>query len=122
MCRWRCRCRRSVVAGSGDKLPTDHPVVLDQILELIDSLPEPAELSLDETAGTLGPAAQARNRLDAYLTELAAEADARGTAQVLHAGTTGMMVAAATNSNPAAGSGLVNTGRDLRSLPVIFAP
>jgi len=104
-----------------DSLPTDHPAVLDQILALMDQLPDPSELSINETAGSLSPAATARNRMEAWLTAVAAEADARGTAKMLLAGTTGTMVGAATNSNPAAGSGLVNTGRELRCLPAVAA-
>jgi len=100
-----------------DSLPTDHPAVLDQIAALMDTLPDPAELGPDHAAGSLGITAQLRNRFEAYLVGLAGAADNTGAAQILHAGTTGTLVAAATTANPATGSGLVGAARALRNLP-----
>ncbi len=62
-----------------------------------------------------------RNRLDAYLVALAGTADAAHLARSLRAGSTGMLVATATGSNPAAGSAIVGTARALRHLPGVAA-
>lgn len=104
-----------------DSLPTEHPQVLDEAAEVLGRLPEPTDLSVNELAGSLAHIAALRNQLDSYLASVAAEADARGVAKLLSAGTTGTMVAAATNSNPAAGSGIVASGRALRLLPEVAA-
>jgi len=100
-----------------DSLPTDHPAVLDEIEELLDALPDPLDLGPDEIVGSMQVTAQLRNRLEAYLVVLAGTADAMHVAQSMHAGTTGTLVAAATGTNPAIGSGIVGTARALRTLP-----
>ena len=102
-----------------ESLPTEHPKLLDQVAGLVNHLPDPAELSLEELAGSLGVAGRLVNQLEAWLTTVAAEADTRKASQVLCAGTTGTMVAAALNTTPAAGSGMVATGRALRDLPAV---
>ncbi|MFN8128894.1 MAG: DUF222 domain-containing protein [Candidatus Nanopelagicales bacterium] len=102
-----------------ESLPTEHPKLLDQIGELTAKLPDPAELSLEELAGSLGVAGRLVNQLEAWLTTVAAEADTRKASQVLCAGTTGTMVAAALNTTPSVGSGMVATGRALRDLPAV---
>ena len=96
-------------------LPTDHPGILDQIEALIDGLPDPLDLGPDQVVGSMTATARLRNRLDAYLVELAGTADAAHLARSLRAGSTGMLVATATGSNPAAGSGIVGTARALRT-------
>ena len=78
-----------------DSLPTEHPKLLDEMGELTAELPDPSELSLEELAGSLGVAGRLVNQLEAWLTAVAAEADTRKASQVLCAGTTGTMVAAA---------------------------
>ena len=102
-------------------LPTDHPGVLDQIEALIDGLPDPLDLGPDQVVGSMTVTAGLRNRLDAYLVALAGTADAMHLARSLRAGSTGMLVATATGSNPAAGSGIVGTARALRHLPGVAA-
>ena len=96
-------------------LPTDHPAILDQIGALIDGLPDPLDLGPDQVVGSMTATARLRNRLDAYLVELAGTADAAHLARSLRAGSTGMLVATATGDNPAAGSGIVGTARALRT-------
>ena len=81
-----------------DSLPTEHPKLLDEMGELTAELPDPSELSLEELAGSLGVAGRLVNQLEAWLTAVAAEADTRKASQVLCAGTTGTMVAAALNT------------------------
>ena len=56
-----------------------------------------------------GHTARLRNRIEAYLTGLAGAADTGGDSRVLGAGTTGSLVAIATGSPVAVGSGMVNT-------------
>lgn len=102
-----------------EELPTEHPQVLDDVAALLTRWPDPAEMSGDELAGSLGVAATIGNQIEAWLTAVAAEADARKVSQALCAGTTGTMVAAATNASPAAGSGIVGTGRALRDMPQV---
>jgi hypothetical protein len=111
--RRRARIRQS--------LPTDHPAVLDQIGALIDGLPDPLDLGPDQVVGSMTATARLRNRLDAYLVQLAGTADAAHLARSLRAGSTGMLVATATGDNPAVGSGIVGTARALRSCPHVAA-
>ncbi|MEI2620896.1 MAG: hypothetical protein V9G09_09155 [Candidatus Nanopelagicales bacterium] len=59
-----------------------------------------------------------RNRIEAYLTGLAGAADTAGDSRVLGAGTTGSLVAIATGSPVAVGSGMVNTANALHDLPI----
>ena len=101
------------------ELPTDHPGALDEIERLLTSLPDPGVLCAEERAGTLTVLARLRNRIDACLTQVAAEADRQADSRVLHAGTTGMLVAVATGQNPQAGSGLVQRGHLLGTLPQV---
>lgn len=110
--------RRMAIAGT---LPTDHPAALDDLHTVMDTLPDPADLSSDEVVGAMSEIARLRNRCDAYLTALAGEADCRKISRMMHAGTTGTLVAAATGANPAAGSGMVGTARALRDLPAVAA-
>lgn len=100
-----------------DSLPVEHPVGLDEMSALVDGLPDPDELSAEQVAGSFKAVAAVGNKLEAWLTQLAAAADARKVSREFAAGTTGMMVAAAMNANPAQGSGIVATGRELRELP-----
>ena len=104
-------------AAIRESLPTDHPVVLDDIAALVDSLPDPVDLGEDDLVGSLQVTARLRNQLDAYLTALAGTADAQHVSTSLRAGTTGVMIAAATGTNPAVGSAIVGTARALRTLP-----
>ena len=104
-----------------ESLPTDHPGILDQIGALIDALPDPLDLGPDQVVGSMTATARLRNRLDAYLVELAGTADAMHLARSLRAGSTGMLVATATGDNPAVGSGIVGTARALRSCPHVAA-
>ena len=104
-------------AAIRESLPTDHPAVLDDIATLVDSLPDPLDLGEDDLVGSLQVTARLRNRLDAYLTALAGTADAQHVSTSLRAGTTGVMIAAATGTNPAVGSAIVGTARALRTLP-----
>lgn len=99
------------------KLPTEHPPVLDEIGELIASLPDPELLCAEERAGSMAALASLSNQVQAYLTKVAAVADVQGDSRVLGAGTTGTLVAVATGATVQAGSGIVNTGRQLGSLP-----
>ncbi|MBK6763379.1 MAG: DUF222 domain-containing protein [Micrococcales bacterium] len=98
-------------------LPTDHPPILDQITDLLNQLPDPLDLSSDQVVGAITTTAELRNRFDAYLTDLAGTADATHLSKSLRAGTTGMLVATATGTNPATGSAIVGTARALRTLP-----
>ncbi|MGV1010742.1 MAG: DUF222 domain-containing protein, partial [Dermatophilaceae bacterium] len=104
-----------------DELPTDHPDLLDRIRAQIAALPDPGDLGAEEQVGSITAVQQIRNQLDAYATGLAGAADTAGTSQILHAGTTGMMIAAATVANPATGSATVSRARDLRTLPLVAA-
>ena len=110
--------RRCALAA---ELPTDHPQVLDEIDALIDQIPDPQSLYAEARAGAMTAAAVLRNRLDAYLTELAGCADEHADSRVLGAGTTGMLVAVATGSNPAVGSATVSRGNALQHLPQVAA-
>ena len=110
--------------AAGPAARADPPVaahrpsgVLDQIGALIDGLPDPLDLGPDQVVGSMTATARLRNRLDAYLVALAGTADAAHLARSLRAGSTGMLVATATGTNPAAGSGIVGTARALRHLP-----
>ena len=108
--------RRCALAA---ELPTEHPVEVDQINRLVDSLPDPEHLHAESRAGAMSAVAALRNRLDAYLTALAGCADEHADSRVLGAGTTGMLVAVATGSNPAAGSATVARGNALQHLPKV---
>ncbi|HNO14849.1 MAG TPA: DUF222 domain-containing protein, partial [Actinomycetota bacterium] len=110
--------RRCALAA---ELPTEHPVEVDQINRLVDSLPDPEHLHAESRAGAMSAVAALRNRLDAYLTALAGCADEHADSRVLGAGTTGMLVAVATGSNPAAGSATVARGNALQHLPKVAA-
>ena len=100
-----------------ESLPTEHPKLLDEVEELVGRLPAAADLGLDELVGSLGVLGRIANRIDAVLTEIAAEADTRKASQVFCAGTTGTMVAAALNTNGPVGSGMVSTGHALHDMP-----
>ncbi len=102
-----------------ESLPTEHPILLDQVEELVGRLPAAADLGLDELVGSLGVLGRIQNKLDALLTEIAAEADNRKASQVFCAGTTGTMVAAALNTNGPVGSGMVSTGHALAEMPEV---
>ena len=60
-----------------------------------------------------GHTAKLRNRIEAYLTGLAVPPIPVGDSSVLGAGTTGSLVAIATGSPVAVGSGMVNTANAL---------
>ena len=100
-------------------LPTAAPAGFDQINDDIDGLPDPEHLCAEERAAALAVTARLRNRLEAYLTGLAGAADVAGDSRVLGAGTTGSLVAIATNSPVAVGSGMVNTAKQLQDLPSV---
>ena len=104
-----------------EELPTDHPAILDDVAGLLDNLPDPALLCAEQRAGSMASLATLRNRIEAYLTAVAGEADKAADSRVLGAGTTGMLVAVATCSNPAAGSAIVNRAAVLESLPGVAA-
>jgi hypothetical protein len=110
--------RRCALAG---ELPTEHPQVLDKIDELIDQIPDPHTLYAEARAGSIKALAALRNRIDAAITELAGCADEHADSRILGAGTTGMLVAVATGSNPAAGSATVSRGNALQHLPKVAA-
>src|SRR5690606_14325502 len=110
--------RRCALAA---ELPTEHPLVLDEIDALIDQIPDPQSLYAEARAGSLQALARLRNRLDAAITELAGCADEFADSKVLGAGTTGMLVAVATGANPAAGSATVSRGNALQHLPQVAA-
>ncbi len=103
------------------RLPREHPRHLDLVATAIAGLDAPSSLSIDELAGSLTVTARLRNQLDAYLTELAGAADTAKASQVLRAGTTGTLVAAATGCTPAAGSAVVAAARALRHHPHVEA-
>jgi len=102
-----------------EELPREHPGVLDEIETLMRGLPDVDLLCAEERAGSMAAVQSLRNRLDAYLTDLTAAADHNADSRVLHAGTTGMLVAVATGQNPQAGSALVQRGKLLRGLPLV---
>lgn len=102
-------------------LPTDSPVILAEIDALVDDLPDPALLCAEERAGSMAAVARLRDRWDAYLTDLAAVADAQDDARVLHAGTAGTLVAVTTGQNPQTGSAIVARGAALQQLPAVHA-
>ncbi len=111
--------RRRARIRSG--LPTVTVPVLRDMAALADGLPDPAGMGPDEMAASMAAVSRLRNRLDAYLVHIAGAADATGASQTLRAGTTGMLVAAATGSTPQAGSGIVKLARALRGLAVVDA-
>ena len=112
----RAAHRRARIRAS---LPTVAPAGFDQINDDIDALPDPELLCAEERAAAMRHTAELRNRLEAYLTGLAGAADAGGDSRVLGAGTSGSLVAIATNSPVAVGSGMVNTAKQLQDLPVV---
>ena len=101
------------------ELPTDHPAVLDEAEDLLDRVPDPGLMCAEERAGSLAALSRLRNRIDACMTAVAAEADRNADSRVLHAGTTGTMVAVATGQNPQTGSALVSRGHALQGLPEV---
>ena len=103
------------------ELPTEHPEILDDINGLVDALPDPQTQCAEERVGTLRAVHTLRTRLEAYLTLVAGCCDQYADASVLRAGTTGMLVAAATGLNPRTGSGIVNMANALRTAPKIEA-
>ena len=102
----RAAHRRARIRAS---LPTAAPAGFDQINDDIDALPDPDLLCAEERAAAMRHTAKLRNRIEAYLTGLAGAADTAGDSRVLGAGTTGSLVAIATGSPVAVGSGMVNT-------------
>lgn len=101
------------------ELPTQHPAQIDEIAAMVADLPDPDLMCAEERAGAMRALQAVRNGLDAYVTELVGAADAAGDAAVLHAGTTGTLVAAATGQPTAVGSGMVATARALRDMPAV---
>lgn len=106
--------RRLALAAN---LPTEHPECLDEIESMLAALPDPELLCAEERAGTLTVAMRLRNRLDAYMAEVAATAEDHAHSRILQSGTTGTLVAVATTQNQQTGSALVKRGSALRSLP-----
>ncbi len=106
--------RRARIAAT---LPTDHPAVLDDLLQQVQNLPDPDTMCAEERAGTMTAVQKLRNALDGYTTAVVGAADTAGDARVLGAGTTGTLVAAATGQTPAVGSGIAATARALRDMP-----
>ena len=80
------------------ELPTEYPVVLDEVQTLLGSLPDPDTLCAEQRAGTMTQLARLRNQIDACLSEVAETADREGDSRVLHAGTSGMLVAVVLNA------------------------
>ncbi|MCB9428410.1 MAG: DUF222 domain-containing protein [Actinobacteria bacterium] len=112
----RAAHRRARIRAS---LPTVVPAGFDEINDDIDALPDPELLCAEERAAAMAHTARLRNRIEAYLTGLAGAADTAGDSRVLGAGTTGSLVAIATGSPVAVGSGMVNTANALHDLPVV---
>ncbi|MBK9434490.1 MAG: DUF222 domain-containing protein [Micrococcales bacterium] len=112
----RAAHRRARIRAS---LPTAAPAGFDQINDDIDALPDPDLLCAEERAAAMRHTAKLRNRIEAYLTGLAGAADTGGDSRVLGAGTTGSLVAIATGSPVAVGSGMVNTANALHDLPTV---
>jgi hypothetical protein len=100
-------------------LPTEHPGILDDVAALLAELPDPEHLCAEQRAGSMTAAMALRNQVDAYLTSLVDSADRHADSSVLHAGTTGTLVAVATGQNPQSGSALVNRAHALRDLPEV---
>ncbi|MBK6762084.1 MAG: DUF222 domain-containing protein [Micrococcales bacterium] len=92
-------------------------MALDVVDAAVGDLPDPEVLCAEERAGVMAKVALINNRVQAYLTRVAAVSDERGDSRVLGAGTTGTLVAAATGSTVQAGSAVVATGRELRGFP-----
>lgn len=114
----RAAQRRSDLARD---LPQEVPSTLQQVGALLDGLPDPTELTLEQRLGALAAAQRLINQLQGYQTEIAGLCDAYGDAQQFVAGTTGTMVAALTGQNPATGSGMVAQARALRDMPHTWA-
>jgi len=112
----RAAHRRARIRAS---LPTTAPAGFDEINDEIDALPDPKHLCAEERAAAMSHTAKLQNRLAAYLTFLAGAADTAGDSRVLGAGTTGSLVAIATNNPVAVGSGIVNTAKALEGLPAV---
>ncbi len=51
------------------ELPTEHPVVLDEVQTLLGSLPDPDTLCAEQRAGMLAMLARLGNQIDACLTD-----------------------------------------------------
>jgi hypothetical protein len=99
------------------KLPTQHPSELDVVNAALENLPDPELMCAEDRAGSMAVLAVMSNKIQAYLTRVAAVSDKQGDSRVLGAGTTGTLVAAATGATVQAGSAIVQSGRQLESFP-----
>lgn len=108
--------RRARIA---QELPTEHPRVLDDLDTLIDEIPDAWVLCAEERAGSMAAIQRLINRLESCKHQLAEAADAACDSRLLGAGTTGTLIAAATTSNPAAGSAVVARSRALAVMPTM---
>ena len=113
--RFRCVSGGASPGPIRASLPTTAPAGFDEINDEIDALPDPKHLCAEERAAAMSHTAKLQNRLAAYLTFLAGAADTAGDSRVLGAGTTGSLVAIATNNPVAVGSGIVNTAKALEA-------
>ncbi len=104
-----------------DRLPTATPAGFDALDTAVAALPDPGLLCAEERAAALAALAGHRNRIDAYLSAVAGAADRAGDGKTLGVGSTGMLVAVATGSNPAAGSAIVARAAALADLPATAA-
>ena len=102
-------------------LPTDPPADFEGLFAAVEALPDTADLCAEERCAALAASQRLINQLTAYQHQLARDAEAHGDAQVLHAGTTGTLIACATNQDPAAGSAMVNRAAALRDMPHVAA-
>ena len=100
-----------------DELPVETLPVFEQLSAQVLSLPDPADLSVDQRLGALQATARLQTMLEAYQTQVAGVCDAQQDSRLFAAGTTGSMVAALTGHNRAVGSAIVGRARDLRSMP-----
>jgi hypothetical protein len=110
--------RRMEIAES---LPNEVPPPFTAVAAAVDGLPDPELLCAEERVAAMAAVMRQRNRLEAYLCDLAGAADAADDASILRAGSTSTLVAAATNQNPAFGSATVSRARALRELPEVAA-
>ncbi len=98
-------------------MPTQHPSELDVVNAALENLPDPELMCAEDRAGSMAVLAVMSNKIQAYLTRVAAVSDKQGDSRVLGAGTTGTLVAAATGATVQAGSAIVQSGRQLESFP-----
>ncbi len=104
-----------------EQIPSVEPDIFAEIEALLDRLPDPTDLNAEERAGMLRATGRIASRVAAAQADTAAAADRSDDSRLFGAGSTGMMVAALTNTDPSAGSAVVRTGLDMRRLPAAGA-